>query len=115
MTGSSQSRCNKIISTIFDGIFRREETYSVIERKAPTLDPKPTTRPILGFGDHNLVDGTPNEKLPLLIAATIALMMYLASSETKLLMTPLLSHLGSSSSQPPSKTKETRHLEEQSK
>ncbi|MCI65216.1 hypothetical protein A2U01_0086474, partial [Trifolium medium] len=29
-------------------------------------------RPILGFGDHDLVDGTPNEKLPLLITATIA-------------------------------------------
>ncbi|GAU49090.1 hypothetical protein TSUD_137750 [Trifolium subterraneum] len=52
MTRSKYSRHNPTVSTISD-------------------DPKPIKIPIIGFGDHELVDDTPNEKLPLLVMATI--------------------------------------------
>jgi hypothetical protein len=61
---------HRIIITIFCGIYPREESHYITKRKIQ--NPKPIEWSILDFGDQDLVDDTPNEKLPLLIRSAIA-------------------------------------------
>jgi hypothetical protein len=56
---------HRTIVTISGSIYPREELHYITKRKIQ--NPKPTERPILDFRDQDLVDDTPNEKLPLLI------------------------------------------------
>jgi hypothetical protein len=61
---------HRTIVTISGSIYPREELHYITKRKIQK--PKPTEIPILDVTDQDLVDDTPNEKLPLLIRSAIA-------------------------------------------
>jgi hypothetical protein len=50
----------------------QQRSRSTTKRQRQDLDPKLFQRPPLGFTDHDLINGSPNEDLPLLLIANIA-------------------------------------------